>query len=95
MTKSHYSYKEFLPLRVLYVNLHAYTLCIICGCKKNMEKTLQEMLLAAYNLQKKQLKRMGTGCLFKALLLNTLNMRQYWKSDIKKIIKSVNLPLTI
>lgn len=42
-----------------------------------MEKTLQEMLLAAYNLQKKQLKRMGMGCLSKALLLNTLNMRQY------------------
>lgn len=54
------------------------------------------MQLAAYNSQKKQLKRMGMDWLSKELLLNTLNMRQYWKWDIEKEKqKSANLPLII
>lgn len=53
------------------------------------------MLLAAYNLQKKQLKKPGMSRLSKELLFNTLNMRQYWKWDIKKKIKWDILPLII
>lgn len=72
MTKSHYSYKEFLPLRVPHENLHAYTLCIICSCKKNVKKNPLRNTAGSIKFTKETTEKNGNGLTLQTIIVQDI-----------------------